>query len=427
MRKAFPAIALLLAVLLGFLLGHSYTQRQASASNARRVLYYVDPMHPSYKSDKPGIAPDCGMKLVPVYSDEAGSTGAAASPQAGAGVVRIDPDRQRLFGIRVATVEKASGTRALRVPGRVTADETRIYRINAGVDGFVRETHEDAVGTHVKKDQQLASIYSPEFLSAMGAYLSLSDSRSHASKSIPAGTEDLSAAQNWTNRLRTLGISDAQIRELDETRKAAEYVYVVSPVDGFILARNISPGEKFDKQMEFYRIADLSHVWITADLFENESQNFDPRSVARITLPDQKTSFSAHISKILPEIDSSTRTLKLRLEAENGNFALRPGMFVDVDLTIQAPPKLSVPADAVLDSGLSKHVFVEHGDGIFEARQVDTGEQFGDRVQILSGLAEGDRVVASGTFLLDSESRMRSSMFMPPVAPGAVSKSSPLQ
>jgi len=427
MRRVFPAIALLLAVFLGFLFGHSYTQRQAIASNARRVLYYVDPMHPSYKSDKPGIAPDCGMQLVPVYSDEAGDATGVAS-HAAPGTVRIDSRAQQLAGIRVVTVTKASGTRALRIPGRVAADETRVYRINAGVDGFVRETHEDAVGSHVKKDQRLAYIYSPEFLSAMGAYLSSNDgTQGSAPRHVPVGTENLTPAQNWANRLRTLGISDEQIRELDATRKAPEYVYVVSPVDGFVLSRNISPGERFESHMEFYRIADLSQVWIIADLFENESHNFDRRTAARIALPDQKASFSAHVSDILPEIDPGTRTVKLRFEVENPNLELRPGMFVDVDLAIQIPSGLSVPADAVLDSGLSKQVFVERGDGMFEARQVDTGEQFGDRVQILKGLAEGDRVVASGTFLLDSESRLRSSMFVPSVAPTPMVKSNPPQ
>jgi Cu(I)/Ag(I) efflux system membrane fusion protein len=301
-----------------------------------------------------------------------------------------------------------------------------VYRINAGVDGFVRETLEDAVGSRVKKDQHLATIYSPEFLSAIGGYLSLSEPKSHASRSIPAGTENLTATQNWTNRLRTLGISDAQIQELDETRNAPEYIYVVSPVDGFIVSRNISAGERFESRMEFYRIADLSRVWIIADLFENESQGFDPRAAARITLPDQQTSFSARVSQILPEVDPGTRTLKIRFEAENRNLALRPGMFVDVDLSIQIPSGLSVPAAAVLDSGLSKHVFVERNDGTFEARQVDTGKQFGDRVQILAGLAEGDHVVASGTFLLDSESRMRPSMLIHPVASTPVGKSSSL-
>jgi membrane fusion protein, copper/silver efflux system len=207
--------------------------------------------------------------------------------------------------------------------------------------------------------------------------------------------------------LRTLGISDAQIKELDLTRRIPEDIYVVSPINGFVLARNISAGQRFEKRMEFYRIADLSHVWIVADLFGSQAQYFHPGALARITLPDQKRSVSARVSNTLPEIDPTTRTLKIRLEAENGDFALLPDMFVHVDLTVQVPSGLSVPADAVLDFGFSKRVFVDRGDGIFEPRQVDTGERFGGRVQILRGLAEGEKVVDSGTFLVDSESRLR--------------------
>ena len=408
MKKTFSAISLLLAVLLGFFLGQGHSQRKSSVHSARRVLYYVDPMHPAYKSDKPGVAPDCGMQLVPVYADEAGKAIVPATAQTAPGTLRIDSYKQQLLGIRVATVEKTSGTRALRIPGRVTADETRVYRVNAGVDGFVRETHEDTVGSHVEKDQRLASIYSPEFLAATGAYLSAGDGP-HGSNAREGagGTQTLSAVQNWANRLRSLGISDAQIKELDLTRKVPEDVYVVSPVNGFVLARNISAGEKFERRMEFYRIADLSHVWIVADLFGSEAQYFHPAAVARITLPDQKRTVSARVSNILPQIDPGTRALKLRLEAENRDLALRPDMFVHVDLTVQVPSGLSVPADAVLDAGLSKQVFVDRGNGIFEPRQVDTGERFGDRVQILSGLAEGEKVVDSGTFLVDSESRLR--------------------
>jgi multidrug efflux pump subunit AcrA (membrane-fusion protein) len=160
--------------------------------------------------------------------------------------------------------------------------------------------------------------------------------------------------------------------------------------------------------MEFYRITDLSHVWIVADLFESEAQYFRPGARARIELPNLKRGVSARVSTLLPQIDPSARTLKLRLEADNSSFALRPGMFVDVELTVATPPGLSLPADAVLDSGLSKRVFVDLGNGIFAPRRVETGERFGDRVQILKGLVEGETVVASGTFLVDSESRLRS-------------------
>jgi RND family efflux transporter MFP subunit len=214
-------------------------------------------------------------------------------------------------------------------------------------------------------------------------------------------------AKVWADRLRNLGMSEAQVQEIYVTRKTPEGVYIVSPADGFIVERNINVGLRFDRNMEFYRIADLRHVWIVADLFETEAQNFHPGAVARITLPNLGRSFYARVSKILPQIDPSSRTLKLRLEADNGDFALRPDMYVEVDLPVATPPGLSVPADAVLDSGLSKRVYVDQGNGIFEPRQVDTGEPYGDRVQILRGLAEGEKVVASGTFLVDSESRLR--------------------
>ncbi len=404
MRNALYGILVLSAIVAGFVLGQHRSGVLASGTS-RRVLYYVDPMHPAYKSDRPGIAPDCGMQLEPVYADEGVRVADSGAPtQSIPGAVHIDSERQQLIGIRVAAVEKTVRTRTVRVPGRVTADETRVYRVNVGVDGFVRETHEDALGSQVKKDQRLAIIYSPEFLSSIGGYVSALE---HPPGGATAGNQGLAGIQSWADRLRSLGMSDTQVKEIDLTRTIPQDIYVLSPADGFIVSRNISAGERFAKHMEFYRIADLSHVWIVADLFESEAQDFHPGAVARITLPNLERSFSARVSNILPQIDPSSRTLKLRLEADNRDFALRPDMFVDVDLAVATPPGLSVPADAVLDSGLSRRVFVVRGNGIFEPRQVDTGEPYGDRVQILKGLAVGEKVVASGTFLLDSESRLR--------------------
>src|SRR5712692_5400437 len=367
MRNALYGILVLSAIVAGFVLGQHRSGVLASGTS-RRVLYYVDPMHPAYKSDRPGIAPDCGMQLEPVYADEGVRVADSGAPtQSIPGAVHIDSERQQLIGIRVAAVEKTVRTRTVRVPGRVTADETRVYRVNVGVDGFVRETHEDALGSQVKKDQRLAIIYSPEFLSSIGGYVSALE---HPPGGATAGNQGLAGIQSWADRLRSLGMSDTQVKEIDLTRTIPQDIYVLSPADGFIVSRNIS-------------------------------------AVARITLPNLERSFSARVSNILPQIDPSSRTLKLRLEADNRDFALRPDMFVDVDLAVATPPGLSVPADAVLDSGLSRRVFVVRGNGIFEPRQVDTGEPYGDRVQILKGLAVGEKVVASGTFLLDSESRLR--------------------
>lgn len=405
MRNVLCGILVLSAIMVGFVLRQHHSGVLASRT-PRRVLYYVDPMHPAYQSDKPGIAPDCGMQLVPVYADDGAKVAASGvSRQSTPGAVNIDSERRHLIGIRVASVEKASGTRTLRTLGRVAEDETRVYRVNVGVDGFVREAHEDAVGNHVKKDQRLAIIYSPEFLPATGGYVSAIENTQGGTA---AAIQGLSGIQNWADRLRTLGMSDVQIKELALTRRIPEDIYVLSPADGFIVSRNISVGERFERHTEFYRIADLSHVWIVVDLFESEAQYFHPGALAHITLPNLKIGLSARVSDSLPQIDPVTRAVKLRLEADNKNFALRPDMFVDVDLTVATPLGLSVPADAVLDSGRSKRVFVDRGNGFFEPREVDTGELYGDRVQILSGLAEGEKVVASGTFLVDSESRLRS-------------------
>jgi membrane fusion protein, copper/silver efflux system len=406
MRRAFYAISLLLSVPLGFVvLPHRLQQEPGTA---RRILYYVDPMHPSYTSDKPGIAPDCGMKLEPVYAEEPEKLNAATSLQTKPEAVTVDSNIQQSLGIRVITVEKTFGTRILRALGRVTADETRVHRVDAGVDGFVKETREDTVGSHVKKDQRLAVIYSPEFISAAGGYFSASQ---QAQTSVPdggaAGAQAQLGVRNWANRLRTLGMSDAQIDELNVTRKAPDGIYIVSPTTGFVLTRNIAPGMRFDRNMEFYRIADLSHVWVIADLFGGEDQYLHPGSLARITLRNQRGVFSARVSGILPQVDPVNHAIAVRLECDNPGLVLRPDMFVNVDFVLPVPSGLSVPVDAVVDSGLSQRVYVETSEGRFEPRRVEIGERFGEREQVLEGLSEGERVVASGTFLVDSESRLK--------------------
>jgi multidrug efflux pump subunit AcrA (membrane-fusion protein) len=414
MRKIFFAGLLLLAVSLGFLLGQSRTRPKPVGTAARQVLYYVDPMHPTYRSDKPGIAPDCGMQLEPVYADEAGKVVLANLPSL-PDAVTIDSLTQQLLGIRVAKVERTAGTRVVTVLGRVAADDTRSYRVNASLDGFVQETHGDTVGTRVKKGQHLAVVYSLEFFSMIGGYISASEQAQASAQQ--TGTTDPRKSlevKAWSDRLRNLGMSEEQIEELYVTHKPPEGVYVVSPADGFIVARNIFPGMRFERNREFYRIVDLTHVWIVADLFGGEDQFFPPGTAARIRLQNQNHSFSARVSDILPQVDPGTRAVRLRLEADNKNFTLRPDMFVNVDFALAVPRGLSVPADAVVDSGLSRRVYVDRGNGVFEPRQVEIGERFGDRVQILKGLSVGEKVVASGTFLVDSESRMKS---LPPSAP----------
>jgi RND family efflux transporter MFP subunit len=186
-----------------------------------------------------------------------------------------------------------------------------------------------------------------------------------------------------------------------------EAIQIVAPADGLVLARNIWPGQRFERGAEWYRIADLRHAWILADVFEQEAPHLRPGTPATVSLPGQSTGIGARVASVLPQFDGTTRTLKVRLEADNPHYVLRPDMFVDVDLKITVPSSITVPADAVLDSGVATTVFVERGNGTFEQRAVETGWRLGDRVEIVKGLEHGERIVTAGTFLLDSESRMR--------------------
>jgi Cu(I)/Ag(I) efflux system membrane fusion protein len=416
MKKTLYAVGMILLMILSYALGRKHTAPTASeGTSARRVLYWVDPMHPNYKSDHPGIAPDCGMELEPVYADSVTSAIVAVPPSPGS--VNIDLQKQQLFGIRVAAVEKTSGTQRVRLLGRVVPEDTRVYRINSGMDGFVRETYNDSVGELVKKDQKLATSYVGDTLSVASGFLAATAGvpgsvGKDGARTVPfpgaVSKQGVSSLQGYSDRLRNLGVSDAQIKQMSENRQLPESVDIVSPAEGFILARNISPGQHFERGTEFYRIADLSKVWILADIFGSEAQAFQPGAVARVTLSDQRKSFLARVSNVLPQVDPTTRTLKLRLEVDNPSFALRPDMFVDVELPVAMPAGLTVPLDAVIDTGREQRVFVESSSGVFEPRQVQAGWRFDGRVEILHGLKEGEHVVAAGTFMVDSESRLKS-------------------
>ncbi len=184
-------------------------------------------------------------------------------------------------------------------------------------------------------------------------------------------------------------------------------VEIRSPADGFILERNVFLGGAFKPTATLYTVADLSVVWILADAFETDERFLEPGTKATITHPALDESLNAVVTDVLPEFDAATRTLKVRLEARNPGFKLRPGMFVDVTQPVELGPALTVPRSAVLDSGSRKMVFIDKGEGNLEARKVTTGWSYAGRVEILEGLKEGDEVVTSGNFLLDSESRMR--------------------
>lgn len=203
-------------------------------------------------------------------------------------------------------------------------------------------------------------------------------------------------------------MNDAQIDEIARTGKPVKNITLYSPASGFVTARNAYPNQRIMPDTELYEITDLSHVWIIADVFESDIPKIRMGQGATVRLsyrPDK--SFSARVTYILPEVDPDTRTLKVRLEAANVGVQLRPEMFVDVEFRLAPTRALLVPSDAVLDSGLRKTVFVDHGNGHLEPRQVETGDSFDGKTAVLSGLAAGERIATSGVFLLDSEAQLK--------------------
>lgn len=420
MKKALYISVLLIAVIVAFRLGSHSGRRAATApaatTVARPVLYYVDPMHPAYRSDKPGIAPDCGMQLEPVYASAQLVTTDRARSESSLppGSVRIDPQRQQLFGVRVGPVEETSGSYKLRFLGRVAPDEGRTYKLNAGIEGYIQEVSSATTGSFVRKNQVLATFSSPMAAMTIQTYMLNLGAEDRFKKSAAEGSvEGQSLASTNANlqqrnqQLHNLGMSSLQMEEIRHTRQFPDAIKIVSPVDGFVVARNVSPGQKFERDTEWYRIADLRRVWVVADVFENEAQYLQPGVQVRVSFPDQGKVFPGRVSNVLPQFDAATRTLKARIEVENQGYALRPDMFVNVELPVAFSRALVVPADAVLDSGLKKTVFVEHGKGVFSPRVVETGRRLDDRVEIVKGLEAGEKIVVSGNFLVNSESRLQ--------------------
>jgi Cu(I)/Ag(I) efflux system membrane fusion protein len=417
-RIRFAVLALAGITVASFVFGRFFAYSQTQSKMKRHVIYYVDPMHPAYKSDKPGIAPDCGMQLVPVYEGDEGKAAAAApKAQSPVAAVAIDANSQQISGIRVAEVRKGGTARMARVVGRVEPEDVRIYSVNSGVDGFIRETYNDSVGNFVKKDQKIAAYYSPDFLSAASGFLAATERvpgtvGRDGAKFTPnwGGTiakEGVRSVQGYTDHLRNLGMSDEQIKHIAETRELPDSIEVVSPVDGFILARTVSSGMHFDHIMEFYKIADLSKVWVVAEVDEADAQSLRPGNTAQISLRAGGRRLSARVTDSLPQSEAGGGSVKVRLELENPSFVLRPDMIVDVDLPLGSMSAVTVPMDALVYSGDRTRVYVERSAGKFEPREVMTGRRMGGEIEIVRGVQAGERIVVAGTFLVDSENRLK--------------------
>jgi RND family efflux transporter MFP subunit len=389
----------------------SPAQRAEAADQANpgegKILYYKDPMHPWYRSDKPGIAPDCGMKLVPVY---ASNLPAGPLPSGG---VQISPARQQLMGITSAQAQYRTIDRVIRTTGQVDIDETRISSVSTKVSGWVQKVFVDSTFQHVTKGEPLFTVYSPDLLAAEQEYLLAMKARKTLEQSslVAVKADGLSLLEAARQKLSLLDVTPDQIRGLEVTGKPEREITVYSPAVGHVLERKVFPNQYVTPEAELYKIVDHTSMWIYAEVYESDIPYVSEGQEAVVTaeaLPGQR--LTGRVSLVVPHMMEETRTERVRMEFANSDLKLEPGMFVNVELHRSLGRRLTVPADAVLDSGTHQRVFIDHGKGVFEPRTVTVGARSGDYVVILSGLRAGEQVVTRANFLIDSESNLRESM-----------------
>ena len=401
-----------------------------AAKGERKVKYWVSPMDPGYVRDKPGKAP-CGMDLVPVYED----TGAGA---AAPGAISISPTTVQSMGVRTAKVEVRPLSRLTLAVGRVTFDERNLAVITTRVDGWVERLYVNATGDPVRKGQALLSIYSPDLVTAQEEYLlavrNLKTMKTSPVKEMATGAQRLAEASR--RRLSYFDISAGQINELERTGGVKKNLTLYSPVNGIVTKRLATQGMYTRAGMPLLEVADLSTVWVDADIYQYELPWIKVGQPVTMTLDYMPgETFPGKIDYVYPYLKEATRTAKVRLRFRNPGLKLKPEMFAQVKIESPvAHNAVVVPADAVIDTGLKQHVFIALGQGRFEPREVKLGVLGNDGVrEVLSGLKGGEDVVVSAQFMLDSESRFREAVQMmmpgqgsegrkeakPPAAPAA--------
>lgn len=330
------------------------------------------------------------------------------------GGIMVDPVKQQLIGLRIAEATYRPMEKTIRTVGRVEYDERKVKQINTKIDGWIEHLYVDFTGQLVKKGDPLFTIYSPELVSTQEEYLLALQAKkqigsSPFSRVAAAGNSLLEAVRR---RLLLWDITQEQIDELERSEKPTKTLTLVSPIDGFVIDKMALEGMRVEPSMVLYKIANLSTVWVYADIYEYELPlvKVGQQATVRLSYSPGQT-FRGQVIYIYPYLDSKTRTAKVRLELPNtGALRLKPGMFADVELKVSMGRRLAVPHEAILDSGTRQIVFVEKGEGHFEAKEVTLGLRVDDQHEILSGLSPGTRIVVSANFFLDSESKLRESM-----------------
>jgi Cu(I)/Ag(I) efflux system membrane fusion protein/cobalt-zinc-cadmium efflux system membrane fusion protein len=389
-------------------------QAAAVPAGERKIKYWQAPMDPTYIRNEPGKSP-MGMDLVPVYEDETATGG-----------IVIDPVTAQNMGIRTAPVERRNLARTLRTVGLVTYEESRQYSINSKIDGWIERLHVNQTGQMVRKGQPLLEIYSPELVAAQQEYLlSLGYARRLAESPFPEIAEGARRlVEAARTRLAYWDISEKQIRVLEQTGQLRKTLTLYSPYHGVVTEKKTFEGMRVMAGEELLQISDISRVWVNADIYEYELPWIKVGQTASVEIPFAVGKLlKGKITYIYPYLENETRTVKARIEFPNPGLELKPDMYANVRIETQAVEgALAIPGNAVLNSGKGQTVFVARGEGRFDPRVVQTGVTDEEGyVQILAGLNDGETVVTSAQFMLDSESKLREAiqkMLEPKKEPG---------
>jgi len=378
-----------------------------TAATGEKATRYHCPMHPSYISDQPGECPICGMDLVPIEEEQVN----VALP--GQAEVKISTERQQLIGVRTGPVERRPLDQTIRTVGKVDYDERKVAHVHTRIDGWIKQIFANYTGQLVKKHQPLFTLYSPELVATQEEYLLALRARQRLGDSpfadVAAGSASLLEAAR--RRLQLWEVSEAQIAELERSGKPLLEVSILSHSDGFVVEKQALEGMRVEAGEDLYMLADLSDVWVYADIYEYELPLVQVGQRAGVTLsyyPGEE--FRGEVVYIYPYLEAQTRTAKVRIEFQNPDWKLKPGMFANVEIQTQRGEGLVVPGSAVLDSGTRKIVFVDKGEGRFEPREVTLGGRAGEGFEVLSGLEEGEKVITSANFLIDSESQIKAAL-----------------
>lgn len=356
------------------------------------IAYYTCSMHPSVRSNDPGTCPICAMDLTPVTNEEVAT-----------GMFVVDDGVRQLIGVKTAKAERKQVTRQIRAVGNILYDETSLSDVTLKFKGWIGDVYVDYTGAEVKTGDPLFTIYSPEVLAVQEELLDANERSGQRGES--------TLMEPARRRLKLWDIDDEQIDSILREGSAREYLTIKAPLDGTVIEKNIVQGSVIGEGTRLYRIADLSRVWIEIDVYEADQPHISVGQAMRIQfsyLPD--SSFEARVAYIYPYLNKMTRTVRARLEAQNPERLLKPGMYIQADVDVPLGDQLVVPEGAVIYAGKKRIVFLDRGEGKLQPKEVQIGDRAGDWIVVREGLEEGDIVVSSGNFLIASESKLKAAV-----------------